>query len=387
LAKRGWWPVGITAVVVVALLVPAASAKSWARLQLSLIPLPKGSLGSAAHGLALAYDSGGVSNRAAADRTFGGASPTMFKKMGRISGYALHYGNEASGLPQGSLDSVWTSIDKYKSARYARRGLVFWRSDDAQLRALSGHGGLYVTNGREKVPAVGTARFANETGYIGTNIAPVGIFDEWFTEGRYLLNVRVAAAGNQARAVATKLADKLDARLKLALKGRLHGKPVKLLAKPKAGPPAGGPDLAAMTLAPSDLTGQATVVPGPGYEPGPPALSAYVLFMFPAGPFDLLGQEILWYQTPNEASFRADVEIATEEGVNGGTALDLRGAGDGAQGAIVNGPSGGQAEVVFSTGQLAEFLFVENVGRVVSTGDLTSLVHVAANKINTAYSG
>lgn len=138
---------------------------------------------------------------------------------------------------------MWTSVDEYKNAKDARKGLARWKVDDAQARDLA-NGGLSVTHARIKVPKVGSARFGDLTRYSDSNIEPVSSFDEWFTDGRYLLDVRVAAnSPAQAWALATKFAKKLDRRLHLALEGRLHGKAAKLPPKPKKRPAAGGPDL------------------------------------------------------------------------------------------------------------------------------------------------
>jgi hypothetical protein len=379
-----FWKALAAAAVVAAVLVPAASARSHARVRLSVLPLPKSSLGSAAHGLAIAHDGGVLSNSAVAERTFSGVSPTTFRKLGRITGYGLDYGDEATGL-QG-VDEIWTSVDEYKSARDARRGVAFWRKDDALVTELN-QGGLSVTNGLFKVPKLGSARFGDLTNYSASNIANLATFDEEVADGRYVVDVTVAAGiASEASALDTKLAKKLDARLHLALKGRLHARPVKLPGKVKAGPPTGGPDLSAMAFATSDFpsTDQPSVFSS-GYEPGPPALSVYTQFiLFGAGSYDFLGQEMLWYRTANEAAFTADVENAFELSLPDSEPLDLSAVGDGAQGALVNDPSGGEGQVVFSTGQLADLFFIDGEG-LIDTGDLTSFAQTAAGKINAAY--
>ena len=378
------------AAVVAALLAPAAAAKSSKPLHLSLIPLPKSSLGSAAGGLELAYDSGVVSNsRGEREHAFFGSA--HLNGIGRISGYALHYGNEASGLA--GVDSVWTSIDKYKNAKDASRGLNWWKHDDGKFVTALNHGGLSVTHARVKVPAVGSARFGDLTSYSASNIRPVSSFDEWFVEGRYLLDVRVAAgAAAEAKALAPKLAKKLDARLKLAFKGRLRGKPVKLPTKPMQGPPAGGPNLSAMALAPSDVSGQAKIVSHfyasepYSYQPDFLDLSHYVVAMNPAGPFGMLNQEIEWFPTANEASFFADRWFALDAAASGVKTLDLSSVGDGARGLYLQSSSGSSAVVMFSTGQLAEVLQVNSQSGE-RAPDITSVAQAAANRINAVYSG
>lgn len=161
---------------------------------------------------------------------------------------------------------------------------------------------------------------------------------------------------------------------------------MKLPPKVKAGLPAGGLDLSAMVFATSDFpsTDQPSIF-GSGYEPGPPALSVYTQFIvFGAGPYDFLGQEILWYRTANEAAFAADVENAFELSLPDSEPSDLSTIGDGAQGALVNDPSGGEGQVVFSTGQLTDLFFIDGEG-LIDTGDLTSFAQTAASKINAAY--
>src|SRR6185437_8819642 len=116
--------------------------------------------------------------------------------------------------------------------------------------------------------------------------------------------------------------------LRRALRGRLHGKPVKLPAKAKPGPPPGGPDLSLLALRASDLVGQVTV--DKRYVSDPAAISDYSVFMLPAGQFDGLDQEIEWYPSANEASFFADFENAAALAQDNTTALDLSSLGDGA---------------------------------------------------------
>lgn len=395
LAKRDRLLAGIAAAVVVALLVPAASAKSSARVQLSLIPLPKSSLGPAARGLKLADDSG-RSNAVEAHKKHQvfGVLPHV---EGRISGYALDYGDEASGRP--GVDCVWTSVDKYKTANDAKGALNVWKATDGLLPGLLNHGGLSVTNLPVKMPAIGSARFGVLTSYSASNIAPVSTLDEVFTYGRFLLHVNVAArTAAQAEALAPRLAKKLDRRLRLALQGRLHAKPVRLPPKRKAGPPAGGPDLSAMALATTDLSGPATLgyeqyelsdVGRPwGRQPDYKAVSTYFVAMAPAGPVDVLYQDIEWFSTANQANFYADRFFAAEEGRSGAAkVLDLSSLGDGARGVVGNDSPGGSAFVIFSKGRLAEVLQVSSSLTPLQASDITTVAQTAANKINATYSG
>jgi hypothetical protein len=361
-------------------LVPAASASRPHRVQLSLVPPPKSALGAAANGFRLAPDSGPVSNAAAASHT-PDATPRTLKKLGRVNGYVLEYGNAFSGKP--GITDVHTGIEQYKTAADARRGLAFWQKEDSKLGELD-QPGFSVTNVLVKVPAIGKRHFAYLTSYSASNIVPLSGIEEQFVRGRYVLDVIVTAGtASAATALAPKLAKKLDARLRLALKGRLHAKPVKL-PKLKAGPPPGGPDLSALALKASDLVGKATVEKG--YLIDPAAISDYSVFMLPAGPFDLLDQEIEWYPTANEASFFADFANASALAQAGTTALDVSSLGDGAQGSVTQGTGNnplGTSMVVFSSGHLAEFI-VTIVQGTIDPNDVTNVAQTAASRIDAA---
>lgn len=366
----------VAAAVVALVVVPTASASGAQRVKLALVPLPRPVIGSAAQGFSLAPSSGVVSNAAAASSTRDGTA-AKFRKLGRLSGYVVEYGDAFTGAP--GITDVHTGIEQYKTARDARRGLAFWQKEDSKLGAVS-QPGYAVTNVLVHVPAVGKKRFAHLTSYSASNIAPVSGLDEQVLEGRYILDVIVTAGTPAAaRTLAPKLAKKLDARLRLALEGRLRGKPVKLPAKAKPGPPPGGPDLSLLALEASDLTGQVTV--DKGYLFDPAAISDYSVFMLPAGQFDVLDQEIEWYRSANEASFFADFENAAWRGQPHTTALDLSSLGDGAQGSVTAGSSYSSGLVVLSTGRLAEFIFLSDQGAM-ATGDVTSVAQAAASRID-----
>jgi hypothetical protein len=364
----------LVTVLAAAVLVPSASASRAYSVNLALVPLPKPALGSAAHALALAHDSGAVSNDSAASHTPDATAATL-KKLGRVNGYALEYGNAFTGAA--GVTDVHTGIEQYKTSADAKRGLAFWQKEDSKLGALN-QPGFAVTNVLVKVPAVGTKRFAYLTSYSASNIAPLSGIDEQLVDGRYVLDVIVTAgSASTAKALAPKLAKKLDARLRLALKGRLHAKPVRL-PKLKAGPPPGGPDLSTLALQASDLVGPATI--DKQYVIDPAAISDYSVIMLPGGPFDVLDQEIEWYPAANEASFFADFENASALAQSGTTTLDLSSLGAGAQGSVTERSSISTGLVVFSTGRLAEFLFTAVQGSI-GIGDVTSVAQAAANRI------
>jgi len=376
----------VAATLIAVVAVPAASARSSARVRLSVLPLPASSLGSAASSLPLQGDSGVVTNKdfrtgfglpTTPNRWF--ASPPFDPaKLGRTSGYALDYGHGASGGT--GVTEVWTSVDRYKSGAAAKKGLASWRRWETNLFLASHFRGVFsVAVKKQKVAALGSSRFAVLVGYSGANIAPLFGLDEQFTAGRYEADVTVwAGSATAARNLAPRLAKKLEARIKLALAGRLHAKPVKLPPPPKAGPPPGGPALAPLALNTTDLSGQATVA-SEDYQPWPFVLSGYGLFMNPAGQFDLLEQDIAWYATANEASFNVDAQL----GPLGQGSLDLSSIGDGARGFLSNGSSGGLAVLGFSSGQLTEFLVMGSLNAI-QPSQAESIAQTVANKINAA---
>ena len=105
--------------------------------------------------------------------------------------------------------------------------------------------------------------------------------------------------------------------------------------------------------------------------------------MLPAGPFDALDQEIEWYPVANEASFFADFANAASLSQPGTTALDLSSLGDGAQGSVTVGSSFSQGQVFFSSGHLAEFIFMASEGAI-DGNDVTSVAQAAASRIDAA---
>jgi hypothetical protein len=361
-----------------ALLAPTASANRPNTLNLALVPLPKSAIGAAAAAFSLSHDSGPVSNSNAAAHT-ADATPKTFKKLGRVNGYGLEYGNAFTGAAD--ITDVRTSIEEYKTFADARRALAFWEKNDAGLSRLNTPGfSVTSTPVQLPAPAAKTSHIAYLTSYSAANIAPVSGIDEQVADGRYVLDVIVTAGDPAAaEALAPALAAKLDARFRLWRKARLHAKPVRLLRQ-KAGRPPGGPDLSALALRKSDLVGKVSV--SKGYVVDPTAISDYSVFMLPAGKFDALDQEIEWFPVANEASFYADFENAVALSTHGTTALDLSAVGDGAQGSVTAGSfSGGQ--VFLASGRLAEFIFTGKQGPI-SSAAVTSVAQAAANRIDAA---
>jgi len=375
--KRHLVVVAMLAVV----LVPAASAQSVG-VKVSVLPLPKAVIGSAAKSLRLQPDSYGV--RPSHEFLLGpiykwygnGAIEVALATLGRIKGHALDYGLGASG--GAGVTEVWTSVDEYKTSAGARKGLAFWKG--GVLRPTR-WGGISVAVKKQKVAAVGRRRFAILVGYRAANIKPLFGLDEQFTEGRYEAEVTVwAGTAAAAKRLAPTLAQRLDARIKQAVAGKLHAKPVTIPPRRGGGPPPGGPDLASLALKTTDLNGPAAE-PGPG-NPGyfvdydPALLSGYGVEMDPAGQFDTLGQGIGWYPTANLARFTADYTAPTSSPA---PAVDLSSVGDGARGYDY----GGRAEIVFSSGHLQEYVGFAS-SSTIPTSEVQQLAKTVANYINAA---
>jgi len=372
------WKGFAVAAVLAAVLVPTASAKSPA-VKIALLPLQKAQLGAAGKSLALQADSGVISNARAAGSSFTAQSVKTFKKMGRVTGYALDYGVGTSG--GSGITEIWTQVDQYKTPADARKGLAFWKRDDSWLAHLN-QGSFAVANKVQSVPAVGSRRFAFLTSYSAANIVPVSSVDEQFTDGNYELDVTVwADSSSAATTLAPSLAKKLDARFRAALKGKLHARPVRSPGLPSAGPPPGGPDLAQLALGSGAFTGGTSwAIQSQQYVPASPAISLYDVLMAPAGEFDAFDQEIFWYPNANEAAFSADWDHAVFLSF-GGTPLDLTAVGDGAQGALDNGSGGSFTEIDFSSGQLMESL--SGISRnSVPASDVQSIAQYEAGLIN-----
>ena len=386
------------AALVAAVLVPAASASNSHRVKLSLVALPKSALGRAGKPLAVTPDSGTVSNDEAAADSNGGA-PNTFSKLGRVTGYTLKYGDRFSG--RAGVTEITTSVDAYKTGADARRGLAFWQKDDPKITIFAPYGLPFAVKSLTAAK-VGTHRFAKGTTLTIPNAAPLALVDDQFTDGRYVLQVDVAAGSlSSAAGVAGKLARRLDRRLRLAEAGKLHGKPVKLPKPLKAGPPANGPDLATLALTPTDLGGQATLGDH-GYEPpSTPSLSEYAEDLQPAGSYDELSQLVDWFPTANDAldlsrfeggAFAYLLASGLLTGTPGQlTQVDLSVAGDNAWGGTVSVTPQGQPTVYFaiislSSGQASALVLASSQSQI-QPADVVSLAQAAANRLNAGLSG
>ncbi|HJU37461.1 MAG TPA: hypothetical protein VJ716_08605 [Gaiellaceae bacterium] len=390
------------AAVFAVVFVPAAAGKSSVRVKLSVLPLTKSAIGPAAKSLPLERAGSGVlanggrsgigkidfaGMAVTPNHSFGHTLPSTqyLEKLGRISGYVLDYGLGASG--GAGVTEVRTGVDEYKTRADAKKGLALWKRLDPTIDIWVGNG-LSVSVTKERVAAVGGSRFAFLVGYSDANIAPLYGVDEQFTQGRYEADVTVwAGSAAAAQRLAPILAKKLDVRIKRALAGKLHAKPVELTPRQKPGPPSGGPDLSRLALQTSDVPGPATAFVH-SYVAGSPlssfTVSEYWANFIPAGPFNFLEQQIQWFATANQASFQADFDAAFLDRYQ--HPLDLSSLGDGARGAVENRGSEdntGYATLVFSSGPLEE-LVVFASDNPIQPSDAQSIAQRVANYINAA---
>jgi hypothetical protein len=184
----------LSATLAAAVLVPTASASSPHRVKLPLVPLPKSALGGAGKSLALTHDSGVVSNALAAGKSSSG-TPRTFNNLGRITGYDLTYGDPFRGGT--GVTEIASGVEQYNTAAGAKKGLAFWRKDDAQITSLEQYG-ISVALKAVKAPAVGTGRFGWGTTLTFPNGAPIASVDEQVADGKYVLDVSVTAGSVSA---------------------------------------------------------------------------------------------------------------------------------------------------------------------------------------------
>lgn len=384
------WTVVAVAAVLAALVPPAASAgdapATVQRVDLTLVPLQKAQLGASGKTLALARDSGVVPNNVAGDSSFTG-DPSTFKKLGRVIGYRLDYGDAFRG--GAGVTQIQTSAEVYKTAAAAKKGLAFWKKDDSAIKAL-GKAGLNLTTKSPRVPAVGKQRFAYLWTVSVTGAAPVTTVDERWTNGVYVLQVKVAAgSASGASSLAPKLAKMLDNRLDLALIGRLHATAAKLPPHRTAGPPSGGPDLSTLVLQQGDVAGGPAQIQDQAYFVDPEALAAYEIYFESTGsPWSQVSQEIEWYSTANEATYWAGYDQALFTALIAGsgpvTPVDLSSVGDNAVGSEIQVPGGGTAYIVLiglSRGKAMDFVIAEAQTAIQAT-DIQTLATSVASRLD-----
>lgn len=384
----------VVAALAAAALVPAAAASSASGVELSVVPLPKSALGAAGHGLPLAHDSGSVSNAEAAGEATGTVTAAQLNRLGRVGGYLVDYGNpfgSASGIRE-----IQTEVDKYRSASAARKGLEFWRRDEVKTTQLKKLGIDFTVKklGLSGIPGPHWA-------YAGTatikGLQPVLGVDAQFQQGSYLLEVSVSSGSSAGAArIVPGLARKLSQRMRLALAGRLHAKPVKLPPTLKPGPPAHGPKPSALVLTTADLGGSATVVHKTYSDPkealDPNAVSVYDQALTSSGTYTFLTQEVLVGSSNLEAQYFGAIAVGAVAAASGNgskaTPVTLSGVGDNARAELVqvtlNGRTAHEAIVSLEHGSYLDFLVAASSSPF-SASDVQSLAHLAAKRLDAGF--
>ena len=382
------------AALIAAVLLPAsASARSASRIKLALVPLPKSALGAAGRPLPLARDSGVASNAVEASDASGNVTAGQLKRLGRVSGYMLDYGNtfgDAAGIRQ-----IQTEVERYRTVAAARKGLAFWRRQElghASLKKL----GIDFSVKKLQLSGIPGPHWV----YAGTvaikGLEPIHGIDAELQHGQYLLDVSVSAGSTAAAAsVVPRVARAFYRRLQLALAGHLRARPVALPRPLKPGPPPQGPKPAALMLRKTDL-GSSTVVhkgyASPKNALDPNALSVYDLAMAPAGSFALLSQEIVVGAGALEVQYFGAIAMSGVVSALGKAAkaapVDLVSVGDNARGetfqASVGGHEAYEALVVLSHGAYLDFLVAASP-TALTGATVQSLAQTAAKRLDAGF--
>ncbi len=220
------WPMRRVVAIAVgtALLCSAGSASAAATGRLDLMPLPRSALGAGSASLALAPDSGVVSNAAAAKDAGHGFTAADLATSGRITGYSRDYVLPNATVPQTrhALLGVKTIAELYRDRVTATRGLAFWRG---VTRKLSGSQANGVTAGVSAFRAgIGVPAFAFELTFRHKAEPLYYVGDVVFRTGRLLGAVFVTATdGIGLRARTLHLADSLASRIRRVAAGHVHG--------------------------------------------------------------------------------------------------------------------------------------------------------------------
>lgn len=281
---------------------PAQAAAPITAHQLSLMPLPKSAIGPAAASLPLGQGSGVVTDEDAASDANGKVSELELASLGRLTGYSLSYGYTyavTSGVEQ-----VETSVELYRDAASASRGLAFWKRDETDLRDERGLRGFAVTLRPFSVPAVGDERVAFTGRASLAGFRPLYGTDELFRTGRLIVKVTVGAGSpGVSERLAPQLAKKMGDRVRGILGGSLRVQPVPLGSAGTPGPPPHGPALDRVAIAASDAGGGRVVSQGYEIDRDFSPVSEYRRQLQPAGRFASLEATVALMHSPQEASF------------------------------------------------------------------------------------
>jgi len=207
----------------------AASASGPGRLD--LMPLPRSALGPGAAALALASDSGVVSNAYAARSAGHGFTAADIARRGRITGYTLDYFLPNAIVPQmrQTLLGVQTIAERYRGRSTAIRGLAFWRGVTWKLRGRQVNGVTVAVSPFRAHVGDGTFAFELTYRHVGQTLY---VGDIVFRSGDLLGAVFVTATDRIGLRTRTRhLADGLASRIRRVLAGDIHGSPVPLPAR------------------------------------------------------------------------------------------------------------------------------------------------------------
>ena len=381
------------AVLIAATLVPAAaSARIASQVEIALVPLPKSALGAAGRPLPLARDSGVTSNAKEASSASGNVTAKTLKRLGRVTGYMLDYGNEFGDAP--GIRQIQTEIEQYRTVAEARKGLDFWRRqelDNAFVKKL----GIDLSVKKLGLSGIPGPHWVYGGTFAIQGLPPVHGIDAELQHGQYLLEVTVSASSTAAASqLVPGLARAFQRRLQLAVSGQLRAKPVALPRPLKPGPPPHGPKPAALVLRKTDLGGATIVHKGylsPQSALDPNALSVYDLTMAQAGPFALMSQQMIVGESALEVEYFGSIAMS---GVLAGlgkakpTSVDLSSVGDNARGVTfqtsVSGRKAYETVVTLSHGAYLEFLLGASTS-VFAGSSVQSLAQAAAKRLDAGF--
>jgi hypothetical protein len=385
------------ALVVAAVLVPAAAAKSHHRgLKLALVPLQRAQLGPAGASFALDYGSGSIG----ADGSSGPNGGVIDFGLGNgtrglVGGYALDYGDSLTG--SAAVTEIRTSVEEFKTRAEARKALAAARFEERFFAEFLGSPGVHVTVKKVMVKPswIGQRRFGYRVTRAAENLNPIVSLDEQVVAGRFLLDLTVTAGSASAVGKgAPHLLFQLHRRLRLLLGGHPIGKRPKLPPQPREGQAPGGPDLSGMVIQPSDVGMSHAVNLVQGYDADPPALSDFLMLLSPAGTYDDLTQQIGWWPTATEATYAEtygagspfgfifiSIGFAARGDGETVTPVDLSSLDDPATGFLVTGGGQSEAFVTMTSGQAGESIVGSSDGTL-TTGDVLSLAQAAANRLD-----
>jgi hypothetical protein len=304
-----------------------------------------------------------------------------FKARGGIARYALDYGDAFRGST--GVMEIRTGVEQYKTRAAAAKGYARWQHVDSTLPATQPGAPAK----KLAAPGVGQKSFAFLFTWTAPGLNPIDKLDEQVLVGRYVLDLTVTAgSAKSAKAVAPHLLRLLNRRLQLMLAGHLSGTALTLPPAPQAEQAPGAPDLSTLILQPRDVAKKAAVALQQ-YVAFRPALSAYLVFMQPAGPYDQLLEQIVgWWPTATEATYvNAYVRALLAGEFGPGAPVDVSAVGDNATAFLVDGGTNPSYVVVtLSQGQAGEFVIGETTGtgQALQASDVQSLAQAAATRLD-----